>query len=75
MVKRIAGVVLVLLGVLALYFGGFTFTKETHDAQLGPLQLEYKEKDRITIPKWLGAGTAVAGLVLVLLPGGGNRKK
>ncbi len=69
MVRRIVGGVLVLLGVLALYFGGFNFTKETHGTQLGPLELEYKEKDRITIPKWLGAGAAVAGLVLLVLPG------
>ncbi len=73
MVRKIAGVVLVLLGVLALYFGGFSFTKETHDAQLGPLELQYKEKERIEIPKWLGAGAAVAGLVIVLIPQG--RKK
>ena len=34
---RIIGIVLIVAGVLGLVYGGFTYTKETHKAKLGPL--------------------------------------
>ena len=41
----ILGLVLVVAGVLALAYGGFTYTKETHDIELGPLELQVEEKE------------------------------
>jgi hypothetical protein len=63
---KTAGMVLVVLGILALVYGGFSYTKETHDADLGPLKLQVKEKERVNVPLWAGVAAIVGGaLVLV----------
>jgi uncharacterized membrane protein YidH (DUF202 family) len=69
--KTIAGLILIILGVLVLIYGGFNYTKDTHDAELGPIKLQVQEKDRLEIPVWLGVVVVAAGTVVLLL---GNRK-
>jgi drug/metabolite transporter (DMT)-like permease len=69
---RIIGIVLIAAGVLALVFGGFSYTKETHGAKLGPIELSVKEKESVNIPMWAGVGAIVIGGVLLLA--GGRRK-
>lgn len=64
---KIVGLLLLIAGILALAYGGFTYTKDTHEAQLGPLELEYKEKETVSIPTWAGAGAVVAGILLLVL--------
>ena len=66
---KLLGVVLVALGVLALVYGGFTYTKETHEARLGPLEFSVAEKERVNVPLWAGVGAVVAGTVLLLTAG------
>jgi hypothetical protein len=63
---KIAGIVLVIAGVLALAYGGFTYTKETHRADLGPIHLELKEKERVDVPLWAGAIALAAGIALLV---------
>ena len=65
---KIVGVVLIIAGVLALVYGGFSFTKETHEAKLGPLELQVKEKEAVNIPVWAGVGAIAIGAVLLLVP-------
>ena len=65
---KIVGVVLIIAGVLALVYGGFSFTKETHQAKLGPLELQVKEKETVNIPVWAGVGAIAIGAVLLLVP-------
>lgn len=65
--KTILGILLLAAGILALAYGGFTYTKDTHEAKLGPLHLEYKEKERVDLPIWIGAGAIVAGAALLVL--------
>ena len=69
---KILGVVLLAAGILALVYGGFSYTKETHEANLGPLSLEVKEKERVNVPLWGGVALAVAGGALLLF--GGRQK-
>ena len=69
---KIAGIVLLVLGILALVYRGFSYTKETHEAKLGPLQVELKETDRVDVPTWAGVGLAVVGGCLLLA---GSRKR
>ena len=44
---KLAGVVLIVAGVLGLVYGGFTYTKETHEAKIGSIDLSFKEKQTL----------------------------
>jgi hypothetical protein len=65
---KIIGVVLIVAGILALAYGSFSFTKETHDAKIGPLELQVKEKETVNIPPWASVGAIVIGVVLLVVP-------
>lgn len=63
---RIMAIALIVAGVLGLAYGSFSYTKETHDVKLGPIQLSVKEKQDVNIPVWAGvAAIVVGGLLLV----------
>ena len=64
--KQMVAIVLIVGGVLALVYRGFSYTKETHEAKIGPLELQVKEKEYVNLPMWLGAGAVVAGAALLL---------
>jgi multidrug transporter EmrE-like cation transporter len=66
---KIVGIVLIVAGVLALVYGGFSYTKETHKAEIGPLKLSVAEKEQVNVPQWAGIAAIVAG-ALVLVVGG-----
>lgn len=66
---RIAALVLVVAGVLGLVYGGFSYTKETHDAQVGPIELSVKERETVNIPVWAGVAAIVAGGALLVFGG------
>jgi len=70
--QRIVAIVLIVLGAAALATGGFSFTKETHQAKIGPLELSVKEKESVNLPQWLGIGAIGLGVLLLFVPG--NRK-
>jgi hypothetical protein len=57
---------LVIGGVLGLLYGSFTYTKETHDAKIGSLELSVKDKETVNIPVWAGVGAIVVGGALLL---------
>ena len=62
---RIAGLVLLVLGILALVYGGFSYTREKGDAKIGPIEIEVTEKERVNVPLWAGiAAVAVGGALL-----------
>jgi hypothetical protein len=65
---KIAGIVLVAAGLLGLAFGGFTYTRDTHDTQIGPLELSVKDKEKVNIPVWAGVVAVVAGGAMLLVP-------
>jgi hypothetical protein len=63
---RIAAIAVIVAGVLALMYGGFSYTTEKTAAKLGPLELKVEDKNRVNIPMWAGIAAIVAGgLVLV----------
>ena len=64
---KILGILLIAAGILALVYGGFSYTKETHEAQLGPLELAVEEKERVNVPVWAGAGAVVVGALLLVV--------
>lgn len=67
---RIVAIVLIIAGAIALAYGGFSFTKETHKAEIGPLKLSVQEKEQVNVPQWAGIGAIVLGVVLLVLPKG-----
>jgi uncharacterized membrane protein len=62
--KTIA-IVLIVFGLLVLAYGGFSYTKETHNAKIGPIELSVKDKETVSLPIWVGVGAIAAGLVLL----------
>ena len=68
---KIVAIALIVLGVLGLAYGSFSYTKETHDIKLGPIELSVKDKETVNVPVWVGVGAIVAGGLLLLF---GNKK-
>ena len=64
---KIAAIALIVAGALALAYGGFSYTKETHTGKIGPIELSMKEKQTVNIPVWAGAGAIVIGGALLLV--------
>jgi hypothetical protein len=60
---------LILAGVLSLAYGGFSYTKETHQATIGPIELSVTDKERVNIPVWAGVGAILAGGALLVFGG------
>jgi len=63
---KIIGIILILAGVLALVYGSFSVTRETHEAKIGPLELTVKDKENIKVPNWASIISIVAGIALLL---------
>ncbi|HSI54904.1 MAG: hypothetical protein ACAH21_04255 [Ramlibacter sp.] len=63
---KIAGIVLVVLGLAGFFTGGFSFTKNETKAQIGPLKLQVQEKESVNVPQWLSLGAVVLGGVLLV---------
>ena len=66
---RMLAIGLIVAGVLALIYGGFSYTQDTTAVKLGPLELSVKEKKTINIPIWAGGGAVVLGVLLLVLGG------
>jgi hypothetical protein len=66
---RLVAVALIVAGVLGLLYGGFSYTKETHDVKLGPIELSVKEKQDVNIPMWAGIGAIMVGGLLLVMGG------
>lgn len=66
---KIVAAILMMAGVLALVYGGFTYTKSTQQAQIGPLELTVQDKETVNVPVWAGIGAIVIGGLLLLSPG------
>ena len=63
--QRIGAIVLILVGIFVLAYGGFSYTKETHTADIGPLHMSVDERERVNMPLWTGIGAILIGGVLL----------
>lgn len=64
---KMLGIVLIVAGGLGLLYGGFTYTKDTHEAKVGPIELSIKDKETVNVPIWAGVGAIVAGVILLFV--------
>jgi uncharacterized membrane protein YidH (DUF202 family) len=62
---KLGAIVLILVGVLALALGSFSYTRETHEARVGPIELSVTEKETVNVPLWAGLGAIAIGAGLL----------
>ena len=67
-VKGIA-LALIVAGILSLAYGGFSYTKETHEVKLGPIEFSVTDRERVNIPVWAGVGAILIGGALLVFGG------
>jgi TRAP-type C4-dicarboxylate transport system permease small subunit len=65
---KIVGIALIIGGGLGLAYGGFSYTKETTQAQLGPLELTVQDRETVNIPMWAGVASILVGGLLLFIP-------
>jgi len=65
--SKILGIILLVGGLIGLFYGHFEYTKETHEGQFGPFRFSVAEKDTAVIPSWLSIGVLVAGAVVLVV--------
>lgn len=66
---KVAGIVLIVAGVIGLTMGSFSYTKNTEAVKLGPLELSVKQKETVNVPVWAGVGAIAVGVVLLVMGG------
>jgi hypothetical protein len=66
-ITKIIAIALLVIGALGLAYGGFTYTKDTHETNIGPLKLSIKEEQHVNIPLSLGIGCILFGGLLLVL--------
>lgn len=70
--SKIVAVVLIVAGVLGLVYGSFSYTKETHEAKLGPIEFSVRDKETVNVPVWASVGAIAVGGLLLLF---GSKKR
>jgi len=62
---KIASIVLMAAGILALAYGGFSYTEDTHEAHIGSIHLSIDETRQVNTPVWTGVGALLVGSLIV----------
>ena len=63
--KPLVGLALIALGAASLAWPELNYTKDSHDAKLGPLEFTLKQKETIRVPVWVGLAAIAGGTLLV----------
>ena len=64
---RTLAIILIVAGSLALAYGGFTYTRNTEEVKLGPVELSIKDTERVNVPAWAGIAAIAAGVTLLFV--------
>jgi hypothetical protein len=67
-VFRAVAVLLIVAGIAGLLYGQFSYTKESHEAKVGPVELSVKDKQTVDVPPWASVGAIVVGVALLFVP-------
>lgn len=62
---KMLAVLVIIAGALALAYGSFTYTKETHETKIGPVELSIKDTETVNVPVWAGVAAMVAGALVL----------
>ncbi len=65
--SKLLALLLIIAGVVGLALGSITFTKETHDAKIGPMEISIKDKETVNIPVWAGTAAIIAGVLILVV--------
>ena len=66
--RRIVGIVLIVVGIVALVWGGVFWNNTETVFEAGPLEVESTEREGVALPPVLGVIALIGGIVLVALP-------
>ena len=65
--KKLIAIIFIVIGIIGVAYGGFSYTSDVHEADMGPLHMSVSEHERVNIPMWAGVGFIVVGGVLLLI--------
>ena len=71
-IVTIIGIILIVLGVVGLIYGGISYTSTKNVVDLGSVQLTVDQKKEIPLSPFFGAGAVAAGVILMII---GRRKR
>jgi hypothetical protein len=66
---KMTGIVLIVLGVLALVYQGVTYTETKQDAQIGSLKIQHNETETVPLPPIVGGVFIAAGIAALFIGG------
>jgi TRAP-type C4-dicarboxylate transport system permease small subunit len=66
---KIAALALIVAGVLGLAYGGFSYTRQTHEMKIGPIEMSMQERQTVNVPVWAGVGAILIGGALLVFGG------
>jgi multidrug transporter EmrE-like cation transporter len=66
---KVVALVLIVAGILGLAYGGFSYTRQTHEVKLGPIEMSVQEKESVNVPVWAGVGAILIGGGLLFFGG------
>lgn len=70
---RIVAMAVIVLGVIALLYGGITYTRREKVLDIGPIEATTKTRETIPLPPVLGAAAIVGGIALFVAAGRGRK--
>jgi hypothetical protein len=62
---KLVAILLLVVGIVGVGYGGFTYTKDTHETKIGPIDIAVKDKETVNIPLWVGVGSLLVGGLLL----------
>ena len=62
---KLVAILLLIAGGLTLAYGGFSYTQETHQANVGSLHVSVDETKHVNVPVWAGIAALVAGALIL----------
>jgi len=66
---KIAAIILIVAGVMGLVYGGFSYTRNTSNIEVGSMELSVKENQFVKVPVWAGVAAVGLGVGLLVVPG------